>query len=189
MKIGLYFGSFNPIHIGHCIIANNVKNETDLEQVWFVVSPQNPFKVSRSLLNEYDRLHLVQTAVKDEQFLKASDIEFHLDKPSYTYNTLVHIKDRYPQHTFVIIMGSDSYKNLDNWKNAGFIKDNYPIYIYIRPGFDVNPPAEQHIQVLKAPLLEISATEIRQYIRQKKSIRYLVPEGVKDEIERNGYYK
>lgn len=189
MQVGLYFGSFNPIHTGHCIIANYIKNETDLEQVWLVISPQNPFKISKSLLNEYDRLHLAQNAFQNETFIKASDIEFHLDKPSYTYNTLVHLKNRYPQHTFTIIMGSDSFQNLDKWKNSGYIKDNYAIYVYIRPGYEVNKKAEAKVTLLKAPLLEISATQIRQYIKQKKSIRYLVPDSVKDEIERNGYYR
>lgn len=189
MQIGLYFGSFNPIHTGHCIIASYIKNETEVEQVWFVVSPQNPFKISKSLLNEYDRLHLVQNAIQNELFLQASDIEFHLDKPSYTYNTLLHLKDKYPRHTFTIIMGSDSYQNLDKWKNSSYIRDNYTLYIYTRPGFEVGKSEKGNIKLLNAPLLEISATQIRQYIKEKKSIRYMVPDTVKEEIERNGYYK
>ncbi len=189
MKVGLYFGSFNPVHVGHCIIANFILNETEVEQVWFVVSPQNPFKESRSLLNEYNRLHLVQTAIKEEPSLRASDIEFHLQKPSYTYNTLVHLQEKYPQHQFLLVMGSDSLQNLDQWKNGAYIKDHYTICVYTRPGFPVAASAAANIISLEAPLLEISATRIRQYIRQKKSIRFLVPDAVREEIERNNYYR
>src|SRR5687768_17339194 len=115
MKIGLYFGSFNPVHIGHLIIANYVLNETELEKIWFVVSPQNPFKQNKSLLNEYDRLHLLRTAIEDDTRMKASDIEFYLPKPSYTINTLTYLKEKYPQQDFFLIMGSDSFQNIDKW--------------------------------------------------------------------------
>src|SRR6201987_1840618 len=124
MNIGLFFGSFNPIHIGHLIIANHVAQETDLNQVWFVVSPQNPLKASGSLLNEYHRLHLVKVAIEEENKLRASDIEFHLPKPSYTVDTLAYLKEKFPQHQFSIIMGSDSFSNLINWKNYEVIAKN-----------------------------------------------------------------
>src|ERR1044071_5165784 len=117
MKIGLYFGSFNPVHTGHLIIANHILNETDLDKVWFVVSPQDPFKVNHSLLNEYDRLHLVNVATEDDTRMKVSDIEFSLPKPTYTSFTLTHLQEKYPTHLFSIIMGSDSFQNLDKWKN------------------------------------------------------------------------
>lgn len=190
MKVGLYFGSFNPVHIGHCIIANYIRNETGVDSVWFIVSPQNPFKKSGSLLNEYDRLHLVQKAIENDGGIKASDVEFQLEKPSYTSYTLGHLTEKYPTYSFSIIMGSDSYQNIDKWRNADFIRKNFDLYVYLRPGFDLEDAVKERVYILKkAPLLEISATQIRQYIKDKKSIRYLVPEGVREEIERNGYYK
>lgn len=190
MKIGLYFGSFNPVHTGHLIIANHVINNTDLQQVWLIVSPQNPLKPSSSLLNEYHRLHLVQSAMEGETKLKASNIEFHLPKPSYTVDTLAYLKEKYPQHVFAVIMGSDSFCNLTKWKNYEVIIKDLPLYIYERQGFKINnTELNADITVLKAPLLQISSTHIRELIHQGKSIRYMVPDIVKEEIERNGYYK
>ncbi len=189
MKIGLYFGSFNPVHNGHLIIAQHLLNETDLEQVWFVISPQNPFKQQRHLLNEYDRLHLVNLAIQKSTGFKSVDIEFRLPKPSYTSTTLAYLKEKYPQHHFSIIMGSDSLQNLAKWKNAETIMNNYPVYVYTRPGFPPIEPAVKQLTVLQAPLLEISATHIRELIQKGKSIRFLVPDVVCDEIEQAGYYK
>jgi nicotinate-nucleotide adenylyltransferase len=189
MKIGLYFGSFNPIHTGHLIIAQHILNETDLSQVWFVVSPQNPFKQQKQLLNEYDRLHLVNLAIQKSAPLKAIDIEFRLPKPSYTITTLTYLQEKYPQHSFSVIMGSDSLQNLDKWKNAEQIMENYPIYVYTRPGFPIVPHQIKELHSLTAPLLEISATHIRELIAKGKSIRFLVPDVVCDEIESVGYYK
>jgi len=192
MQIGLYFGSFNPIHHGHLLIAEYIlENNADLDQVWFVVSPQNPLKPSGSLLNEYHRLYLVQLAVEGENRLKASDIEFKLPKPSYTANTLTYLQEKYPDHQFSIIMGSDSFQNLPKWKNYAHILQNYPIYIYKRAAHETIPPYPEakKLIVLDAPLLPISATEIRRKIKAGKSIRYLVPDAVLEEIERNGYYR
>jgi nicotinate-nucleotide adenylyltransferase len=189
MKVGLYFGSFNPIHTGHCIIANHVAYNTDIEQVWLIVSPQNPFKISASLLNEYHRLHLAQRAIENDVKLKVSDIEFHLPKPSYTVETLTYLAEKYPQHEFAIIMGSDSFQNISKWKNAEYIISNYDIYVYNRSGHTENNIMKARLKVLDAPLLEISSTRIREYIRTKKSIRFLVPDSVVEEIEANGYYK
>lgn len=189
MKIGLYFGSFNPIHHGHLIIANYVLQNSDLSQIWFIVSPQNPLKSSGSLLNEYHRLYLVQCAIEGEINLRAKDIEFRLPKPSYTVNTLAYLNEMYPSYLFSIIMGSDSYSNLSRWKNYEFIVKNYPIYIYKRAGQDLNPNVYAHTIILDAPLLQISATYIRETIKRGKSIRYLVPEKVLEEIAKNGYYK
>lgn len=191
MKIGLYFGSFNPIHHGHLIIANYVLQNSDLEQVWFIVSPQNPLKSSGSLLNEYHRLYLVQCAIDGEKKLRAMDIEFKLPKPSYTANTLAYLQEKYPSNQFSIIMGSDSFSNLMRWKNYEFIIKNYPIYVYKRAGYEIDPKtnADAHVIIMDAPLLQISATHIRENIRAGKSIRFLVPEKVREEIERNGYYK
>jgi len=189
MNIGLYFGSFNPVHNGHLIIAQHILNETGLSQVWFVVSPQNPFKQQKHLLNEYDRLHLVNLAIEKSARLKAVDIEFRLPKPSYTINTLTYLKEKYPQHNYAIIMGSDSLQNLDQWKNPDQIIKDYPIYVYTRPGFEIKETGVTKLIIVKAPLLEISATHIRELIQSEKSIRYLVPDIVCDEIENAGYYK
>jgi nicotinate-nucleotide adenylyltransferase len=189
MKIGLYFGSFNPIHTGHLIIANHVLNETGLEKIWLVVSPQNPFKVSASLLNEYNRLHLAKLAIEDDNRMRVSEIEFKLPKPSYTADTLAYLSEKYPQHEFAIIMGSDSYQNLHKWKNYEVIVNNYPVYVYKREGFTIKPHLNIHPVILEAPLLQISATEIRQLIKNGKSVRYMLPEKVRDEIEQNRYYK
>jgi nicotinate-nucleotide adenylyltransferase len=154
-----------------------------------VVSPQNPFKQQKTLLNEYDRLHLVNLAIQKSTSFKAIDIEFSLPKPSYTINTLAYLQEKYPQHQFSIIMGSDSLQNLDKWKNAETIVQHYPIYVYTRPGFAGNQPKVKELHVLKAPLLEISATHIRELIQEGKSIRFLVPDVVLEEIEETGYYK
>ena len=189
MNIGLYFGSFNPVHIGHLIIANHVVNNTDLNQVWFVVSPQNPFKPASTLLNEYHRLHMIKSAIEGENKLRASSIEFKLPKPSYTVDTLAYLKEKHPEHRFSLVMGSDGYQNIDKWKNADLILKQYLVYIYMRPGFEVMNKMGAEPVILKAPLLDISSTRIRDMIREKKSIRFLVPDTVKEEIECNGYYR
>jgi nicotinate-nucleotide adenylyltransferase len=189
MNIGLYFGSFNPIHTGHLIIASHVLNATAIEKVWFVVSPQNPFKPSTTLLNEYDRLHLVQRAIEGDERLRASEVEFGLPRPSFTAHTLAHLAEKYPAHQFHIIMGSDSFQNLPKWKNAEAIIRHYPILVYERPGFKVTDTFAANVVVLQAPLLEISATHIRDLIQRGKSIRYLVPETVVEEIEKSRFYK
>lgn len=189
LSVGLYFGSFNPIHHGHLIIAEHILNFTNLNELWFVVSPQNPFKQQQHLLNEYDRLNLIQLAIEQEPRLRASGIEFKLSKPSYTVHTLAHLAEKYPQHQFSIIMGSDGFQNLPKWKNAEFIIKNYPIYIYQRPGFPVTDQWGAQVTILAAPLLEISSTHIRELIAERKSIRYLVPEKVKEEIVKNNYYR
>ncbi len=188
MNVGLYFGSFNPIHIGHCIIANHVLQHSPLQQVWFVVSPQNPFKPAAGLLNEYHRLYLVQEAISDVPGLNATDIELHLPRPSYTADTLAYLAEKFPQHRFSLIMGSDGYQNIHKWKNAEWLLKNYPLYVYLRPGFPVENPREG-TTILTAPLLDISATAIRQAIKAGKDIHFLVPEKVRLEIEKNGYYR
>jgi nicotinate-nucleotide adenylyltransferase len=190
MKIGLYFGSFNPVHHGHLMIASHVVNRTEIQQVWFVVSPQNPFKTAGSLLNEYDRLHLVNLAIEnDETRLRASDVEFKLPRPSYTIDTLIYLEEKYPQHEFSIIMGSDGFINIPRWKNAEVLLKKYAIYVYIRPGYEITDLHGANLTILKAPLLNISATEIRENIKDQKTIRYLVPENVRKEIEDHNYYK
>ena len=189
MNIGLYFGSFNPIHIGHLIIANHVLNETPINKIWFIVSPQNPFKESKTLLNEFDRLHLVRLATQDDNRIKCSDIEFNLPKPSYTSNTLTFLSEKYPEHQFSVIMGSDSYQNLDKWKNYETIINNYPVYVYKREGHEIKKTFDKEAVILNAPIIQISASQIREHIRSAKSIRYLVPEIVREEIESRKFYK
>lgn len=190
MRVGLYFGSFNPVHIGHLIIANHIISHSDLDQLWFVVSPQNPFKKSSTLLNEYHRLFLIQVSIEDEPRLKASDVEFRLPRPSYTIDTLTYLQEKFPSHTFAVIMGSDSFQNIASWKNADHLLRNYPVIVYERPGFPIATMLPQaSVTILKAPMLEISSTHIRESIREGRSIRYLVTDRVKEEIERNGYYR
>ena len=191
MKVGLYFGSFNPIHHGHLLIASYVLNHTELQQVWFVVSPQNPLKPAASLLNEYHRLYLVQLAVEGEKNLKASDIEFKLPKPSYTIDTLTYLQEKYPNHEFSIIMGSDSFQNLTKWKNYQWLLRTYPIYVYRRPEHERLPsyPGARQVEIVDAPLLPISSTEIRSKLKQGQSVRYLLPDSVLEEIEKSGYYR
>ena len=189
MKIGLFFGSFNPIHHGHLMVASFIANHTDIQQVWLVVSPQNPHKTQSSLLNEYDRLHLAQLAIEDDAQIKVSDIEFKLPKPSYTIDTLTYLQEKYPQHQFYVIMGSDSFQNLPKWKNFEALIKNYQFIVYRRPGFEIIEDYGDDMQYLEAPMLELSATLIRNNCKDGITIRYLVPEDVRLEIERNNYFK
>jgi nicotinate-nucleotide adenylyltransferase len=190
VQIGLYFGSFNPIHNGHLIIANHIVEYGGVEKVWFVVSPQNPLKESKSLLNEYDRLHLVKLAIADNDYFHASDIEFRLPRPSFTIDTLTYLKEQFPQHEFKVVMGSDSFQNIGKWKNYELLLQEHELLVYQRPGFTV-PIEDLHkyrIRLLEAPLLEISATYLRTQIKNKKSIRYLTTDAVADYILENRYY-
>jgi nicotinate-nucleotide adenylyltransferase len=189
MKIGLFFGSFNPIHHGHLMVASFIANHTELQQVWLVVSPQNPLKAQSSLLNEYDRLHLAQLAIENDTQLKVSDIEFKLPKPSYTIDTLTYLQEKYPQHQFYVIMGSDSFQNLPKWKNFEALVKNYQFIVYRRPGFDITENHGADVTHLEAPMLELSATLIRNNCKEGITIRYLVPEDVRLEIEKNNYFK
>jgi nicotinate-nucleotide adenylyltransferase len=189
MKIGLYFGSFNPVHAGHLIIANHILNAGQLERIWFIVSPQNPFKTSNGLLNEYNRLYLLKVATEDDARIKVSDIEFSLPKPSYTSVTLAHLQEKYPAHQFSLIMGADSFQNLGKWHNASYIIDHFPVIVYPRPGFEIKNETGAMLTVVDAPLLEISATQVRQLIKTGKSIRYIVPDKAREEIEKGGYYR
>lgn len=190
MRIGLFFGSFNPIHVGHLIIANHVLNETEIKKVWFVVSPQNPLKSSTSLLHENHRIRLVRMAVEDDNRLFASNAEFDLPRPSYTIDTLTYMGEKYPDHKFTVIMGSDSFINLPHWKNYTAIIENYSVIIYERPGFPVKREnITENITIVKAPYLDISSTHIRNLIKDGKSAMYLLPEKVREAIEGAGYYK
>lgn len=188
MKIALYFGSFNPIHNGHLIIANHIVQNEEVNELWFVVSPQNPFKIEKKLLNANHRYQLIKLAIEGETKLRASNIEFKLPKPSYTVNTLIYLKEKNPNDEFVIVMGSDGFKNISKWKNANYILENYKILIYKRPGFEIDNKIGANFKILDSPQLYITSTYIRELIRKRKSIRYLLPDVVKDEIEANNYY-
>lgn len=189
MNVGLFFGSFNPVHNGHLIIASHISQYTGLDEVWFIVSPQNPFKKTGSLLNENHRYFLLKAAVENEKKIKVSNVEFRLPKPSYTADTLVYLREAYPQDDFTIIIGSDSYHNINNWKNSFYILENFEIFVYNRPGFILQETFNIKHKVIEAPLLEISSTEIRKMIRAGKSVRFWVPDVVYEEIEKNLYYR
>jgi len=185
MNIGLFFGSFNPIHHGHLIIAQTALNETELDYVWLVVSPQNPFKQKRNLLSEYDRLKMVELATEGNDRLQASNVEFSLPQPSFTIDTLTHLRDRYKRYNFSLIMGGDNLQYLHKWKNYEAILKYYPIYVYPRPDTPASPHDDHpNVHTFEAPLLDISATYIRGLSKAGKSIDYLVPHTVSDYIQR-----
>ena len=188
-KIGLFFGSFNPIHVGHLVIANIMAETTDLQKVWFVVSPQNPFKPSKGLLHEFDRFDMVRAAVHDHYKIEVSDIEFHLPKPSYTIHTLVHLKEKHPDKDFKVIIGEDNLESFTRWKNYEIILKDYGLYVYPRPHAQLSE-LKQHpnVKMVDAPMMDISATFIRNCIRKKQSVRYLVPDVVEEMIRGKGFY-
>ena len=188
MHIGLYFGSFNPIHTGHLIVANHIIEHTEIDKIWFVVSPHNPLKDAHSLLNEYDRLHLVNLAIEDNPKFRASNVEFHLPKPSYTIDTLTYLSEKFPLEQFTVIMGSDSFQNIHRWKNFERLVSRYAFIIYRRPGFEIKEQHGANITLVNAPLLDISATYIRNQAKERKSLKYLVPDAVAEYISTNKYY-
>ena len=190
MKIGLLFGSFNPVHIGHLIIANYMANHTDLDKVWLVVSPQNPLKKYGDLINTYDRLEMARLATDNSDNIEVSDVELKLPQPSYTIDTLTHLKEKYPQHEFAIIMGSDNLVTLHKWKNYKLILRDYQIYVYPRPGYE-NTDLATHpsVHITMTPLMELSATFIRKSISEKKNVQYFVPDPVLKFIESKGLYR
>jgi len=190
MKIGLYFGSFNPIHIGHLAIANYMAEYSDLDQIWFVVSPQNPFKQKSSLLSDYHRLELVNRSIENYTKLKASNIEFGLPKPSYTIDTLTYLKEKFPANEFSLIVGSDNLKSFSKWKNYELILQSHDLYVYPRPGFkDEEVQLEGNIYLINAPLMEISSSFIREAIKNKKEIPYFMPEAAYRYLKEMHFYK
>ena len=190
MHIGLFFGSFNPVHVGHMVLANYMVSFTDLEQVWFVVSPHNPLKEKSSLLNQNQRLHMVNLAIGDNDKLKSSNIEFGLSQPSYTINTLVHLKEKYPQHHFSLIMGEDNLASFTKWKNYEEILKHYKLYVYPRPNSN-SESLKTHPNVImtQAPLMDISSTMIRQAIKDKKNMSSFVPQAVWQYLDEMSFYK
>lgn len=189
MKIGLFFGSFNPIHIGHLIIANAMVEDTDLQRIWFVVSPHNPFKSAKSLLHEFDRLDMVRLAIEDNDAFEATDIEFKMPRPSYTIDTLAWLTDKHPQHQFKLIIGEDNLAGFHKWKNSAVILSDYGLYVYPRPGATPSElRSHPNVQLVEAPLVDISATYIRRRLQENKNIRYLVPAKVEDHIKIRRFY-
>ncbi|HBF87191.1 MAG TPA: nicotinic acid mononucleotide adenylyltransferase [Bacteroidales bacterium] len=191
MQVGLFFGSFNPIHIGHMVIANYMIEFTEIQQLWFVVSPQSPFKQKASLLDGYQRIELINRAIgNDYTRFKVSDIEFNLPIPSYTINTLTYLSEKYPHHTFSIIMGEDNLQHFKKWKNWEQIIEKYEIYVYRRLNSISSDLIENDkIKIVSAPIIEISSSFIRKAIHEKKDLRYFLPEKVYSYIDEMNYYK
>ncbi len=190
MKIGLFFGSFNPIHTGHLIIASYMAHHTDLDKIWLVVSPHNPLKKVDDLINTYDRLEMAKLATETSEKLEVSDIELKLPRPSYTIDTLTHLHEKFPQHQFVLIMGSDNLKSLHKWKNYEVLLRDYPIYVYPRPGFDDAVfSTHSSVTITDTPLIEISSTFIRKSIAQNKNVQYFLPDNVLQFIDSKSLYK
>lgn len=188
-KTGLFFGSFNPIHNGHLMIANYLAEYTDLEEIWFVVSPHNPLKKKQGLAHELDRLEMVHLAIGDDLRFRASDIELRLPRPSYTIHTLAYLTERYPERRFVLLIGGDNLESLHKWKNPEAILDNYELYVYSRPGYtDGRFAGHPSIRMLDAPRMEISASLIRQAYAEGKNLNYFVPQKVHDYILKKGIY-
>ena len=192
MKIGLYFGTFNPIHVGHLIIANHMAEFSDLDQIWMVVTPHNPLKTKSTLLNDYKRLEMVHLATAEYPKLRPSDIEFKLPQPNYTVNTLAYLQEKYPSHSFALIMGEDNLNSLHKWKNYEVILENHDIYVYPRVFEKTEDSAfknHQHVHFIDAPVIEISSTFIRESISSGKNVRPLLPAEVFDFIDLNNIYK
>jgi nicotinate-nucleotide adenylyltransferase len=189
-KIGLFFGSFNPIHTGHMIIANIMVETTDLETIWFIVTPQNPFKTSKGLLHDFDRYDMVRAAAYDNYNFQVSDVEFQLPKPNYTIHTLVHLTEKHPDKEFKVIIGEDNLANFVKWKNWERILEDYGLYVYPRPNV-TNSELKRHpnVTMVEAPVLDISATFIRQCIKKNQSVRYLIPDAVEAIIREKKFYQ
>ena len=192
MKVGLFFGTFNPIHVGHLTIANHIAEYSDLDQVWFVVTPHSPFKKKNSLLDDHQRLEMVYQAVKDYPKLRQSDIEFHLTQPNYTINTLVHLEEKFPDHEFALIMGEDNLKSFHKWKNYQLILELHDIYVYprisegkVETQFDEHPK----IHHVNSPIMELSSTFIRKSIKEGKNVRPMLPENVWEYLDEMNFYK
>lgn len=190
MRIGLFFGSFNPVHNGHMIIAGYMSEFTDLDQVWFIVSPHNPLKLKHTLLQDYHRLSLVQTAIGHNRKLKASDIEFKLPRPSYTINTLAYLFEQHPHHQFVLILGSDNLESFHKWKNYEQMLEQVELYVYPRKESEGGAlSTHPKVKMIKAPQMELSSSFIREAIKNKKDVRYMMPEKVSDYIDEMNFYK
>jgi len=192
MKIGLYFGTFNPIHVGHLIIANHIVENSDLDQLWMVVTPHNPLKKKSGLLADYHRLQMVHLATEDYDKIIPSDIEFKLPQPNYTVNTLAHLQEKFPQHEFSLIMGEDNLKSLKKWKNYELILNDYHLYVYPRISTDEVPEEfvnHPNIHQVNAPIIELSSTFIRNSIKDQKNIKPMLDAKVWEYIDHNLFYR
>ncbi|MBF6608435.1 MAG: nicotinate-nucleotide adenylyltransferase [Flavobacterium sp.] len=192
MKVGLYFGTFNPIHVGHMIIANHLAEYSDLDQVWMMVTPHNPLKKKATLLDDYQRLELVHLATQDFPKIKPSDFEFKLPQPNYTTNTLAHLHDKFPQHTFSLIMGEDNLRSLHKWKNYEFLMENHQIYVYPRISSEIEKTTHHNhpnVTMIDAPIVEISSTFIRENINAGKNVQPMLSEKVWHYIDDNNLYR
>lgn len=192
MKVGLFFGTFNPIHVGHLIIANHLAENSDLDQIWMVVTPLSPFKIKQSMLDNYQRLEMVHLATKDYTTIRPSDIEFNLPQPNYTVNTLAYLKEKFPEHQFALIMGEDNLKNFHKWKNYEVILEEHQIYCYprisngkVETQFDNHP----NIHHVSAPIIELSSTLIRSQIKSGNNVRPMLPENVWKYLDEMNFYK
>ncbi|WP_292890848.1 nicotinate (nicotinamide) nucleotide adenylyltransferase [Nonlabens sp.] len=191
-NIGLYFGTFNPVHIGHLAIANYIVESNDLDEIWMVITPHNPFKKKKTLLDDYQRLHMVHLATDDYDKIKASNIEFGLPQPNYTVNTLAHLSEKYPDKEFTLIMGADNLKSLHKWKNYKVLLEDYNIIVYPRATIGELPKEfENHpkIQLILAPIMEISSTMIRNGIAEGKDLRYFMHHQVQEYVQEMHFYK
>ncbi|MDD4148965.1 MAG: nicotinate (nicotinamide) nucleotide adenylyltransferase [Bacteroidales bacterium] len=188
-EILLFFGSFNPIHIGHTAIANYLCEFCNIHELWFVITPQNPTKKASTLLNDRDRQYLTQLAIEDYPKFRVSDIEFYLPKPNYTIDTLTYLKEKYPNLNFSILIGGDNLESLHKWKNYRKILDNYKIYVYKRPCYELPEFKNANITIVDAPQMEISSSFIRKAIKENKDIRYFLPPKVYDYILKMGWWK
>jgi len=192
MNIGLYFGSFNPIHVGHLVIANQLAENSDLDQIWFIVTPHNPFKKKSSLLDNFQRLEMVYRATKDYPKLKESNIEFNLPQPNYTINTLTYLQEKHPEFQFSLIMGEDNLKSFHKWKNYEIILENHNIYVYPRISegtIETQFTGHKKIHKVEAPIMEISSTMIRKAIKEGKNVKPLLPQNVWEYLDEMNFYK
>ncbi|MFV0554795.1 MAG: nicotinate (nicotinamide) nucleotide adenylyltransferase [Mangrovibacterium sp.] len=190
-KIALYFGTFNPIHIGHMAIANYMLEFSDVERLWFIISPQSPFKQNQNLLDNYQRLEMVHRAIGDNPKYRAVDIEFKLPIPSYTVDTLAHLAEQYPEHEFYLIMGEDNLQHLNKWKNYEVILEHHHILAYPRPGSHTPEEFQNHphIHCVEAPLMELSSSFIRNAIAEGKDVQHFLPHGAWEYLEEMGFYR
>jgi len=199
-KIGLFFGSFNPIHIGHLILANYILEHSDMKELWFVVSPQNPFKDKKSLLKDHNRLDMVQLAIKNYPKMRVSNVEFSLPTPSYTIDTLTYLQEKHPDYSFSLIMGEDNLKSLHKWKNYELLLKNHQIIVYPRvfgeekrdevfESLRLTIAQHENIHQIDAPIIELSATEIRNMIKEGKNVRPMLPPEVFEYLDGSSFYK
>lgn len=191
-KVGLFFGSFNPIHIGHLILANYILENSDMDELWFVVSPHNPFKEKKSLLNQHNRLEMVKLAIKNYPKMRASNIEFSLPQPNYTIDTLTYLKEKFPKNSFALMMGEDNLKHFHKWKNSELLIENHQIIVYPRK-FNGKLKDSEYLQheniiLIDAPIIELSATKIRQMIKENKNVQPMLPPEVFDYLDGSNFY-